>query len=299
MFGEAAATSNSGAAGAGEVVAVGASDAFDDAELAQTGELSREGGGRALGEQRPEVGAALAGDVEAGTLQGREQALFDALKKLRPLRLRPLTGRGLGEPVECADAGREIVQTGEVFEITAVATEQDFTQVQEAVDRLSDGGEGAGCRALPMFHLEVMLESGDVVGGGLQAQWSAVAFYRRNWGSYLVNRLWRCSATRQTYIDTHMRCAGTTPASPIGRGAGTSLAASWPRLSSSPRAVRARRPHRDQSGAAGRACSRFVQSARHGESMDQGGQRCNQVDLLSCCTFAANAVRLQLHALAL
>ena len=94
MFGEAAASGNGGAASAGEVVAVGASDAFDDAELAQTGELSGEGGARALGEQRCEVGAAQAGDVEAGTLQGREQALFDAAEKLRPLRLRPLTGRG-------------------------------------------------------------------------------------------------------------------------------------------------------------------------------------------------------------
>jgi hypothetical protein len=64
----------------------------------------------------------------------------------------PFDATRLGEPVERADAGREIVQTGEVFEITAVATEQDFTQVHKAVDRLSDGGEGAGCRALPMFH---------------------------------------------------------------------------------------------------------------------------------------------------
>src|SRR5205823_11317658 len=94
VFGEAAASSNGGAASAVEVVAVGASDAFNDAELAQTGELSGEGGARALGEQRSEVGAAQAGDVEARTLQGREQALFDAAKKLRPLRLRPLTGRG-------------------------------------------------------------------------------------------------------------------------------------------------------------------------------------------------------------
>jgi len=152
LFGEAAASSNGGAASAGEVVAVGASDAFDDAELAQTGELSREGGGRALGEQRSEVGAAQAGDVEAGTLQGREQALFDAAEKIEALEIAPFDGTRLGEPVEGADAGREIVQTGEVFEITAVATEQDFTQVHEAVDRLSEGGEAAGCRALPMFH---------------------------------------------------------------------------------------------------------------------------------------------------
>ena len=170
MFGEAAASSNGGAASAGEVVAVGASDAFDDAELAQTGELSGEGGGRASGEQRPEVGAAQAGDVEARTLQGGEQALFDAAEKIEALEIAPFDGTRLGEPVERADAGREIVQTGEVFEITAVATEQDFTQVHEAVDRLSDGGEGAGCRALPMFHLAVVLESGDVVGGGLDTQ---------------------------------------------------------------------------------------------------------------------------------
>jgi hypothetical protein len=123
-----------------------------------------------LGEQRPEVGAAQAGDVEAGTLQGREQALFDAAEKIEALEIAPFDGTRLGEPVERADAGREIVQTGEVFEITAVATEQDLTQVHEAIDRLSEGGEGAGCRALPMFHLAVVLESGDVVGGGLQTQ---------------------------------------------------------------------------------------------------------------------------------
>src|SRR5437016_12345728 len=133
----------------------------------------REGGGRALGEQRPEVGAAQAGDVEARTLQGREQALFDAAKKIEAFEVAPFDGTRLGEPVERADAGREIVQTGEVFEITAVATEQDFTQVHEAVNRLSDGGEGAGRRALPMFSLAVVLDSGDVVGGGLQAQHEA------------------------------------------------------------------------------------------------------------------------------
>src|SRR4029077_17711781 len=93
-----------------------------------------------------------------------------AAEKIEALEIAPFDGTRLGEPAERADAGREIVQTGEVFEITAVATEQDFTQVDEAVDRLSDGGEGAGCQALPMFHLAVVLESGDVVGSRLQAQ---------------------------------------------------------------------------------------------------------------------------------
>ena len=69
MFGEAAASSNGGAASAGEVVTVGPSDAFD---VGADGRVVGEGGGRTLGEQRPQVGAAQAGDVEAGTLQGRE-----------------------------------------------------------------------------------------------------------------------------------------------------------------------------------------------------------------------------------
>ena len=50
VFGEAAAGRDGGAASAGEVVSIGADDALDDAELAQTGELSGEGGRRALGE---------------------------------------------------------------------------------------------------------------------------------------------------------------------------------------------------------------------------------------------------------
>src|SRR5207244_7859289 len=117
-----------------------------------------------------EVGAAEAGDVEAGTLQGRKQGLLGAAEKVETPEVAAIDGTGLGETVERPDAGREVVQTGEVLEVAAVATEQDRTQVVEAVDRLSDGGEGAGCRSLPMFHLAVMLESKDLVGCGLCMQ---------------------------------------------------------------------------------------------------------------------------------
>src|SRR5215813_8654012 len=75
----------------------------------------------------------------------------------------------LGETVERSDASREVVQTGEVFEVAAVATEQDVTQVGKAVDVLFDGSEGVACWT-QMFYLAVVLESGDVVGGGLDAQ---------------------------------------------------------------------------------------------------------------------------------
>src|SRR5215472_16777024 len=138
--------------------------------MAQTSELPGEGGGRASGEQRQEVGAAESGDVEAGALQGGEQGVFGTTEKVAASELAAVDGTGLGETRKLADAGRKIVETGEVFEIAAIAAEQDLSEVLEAVDGLFDGGEGAGYRALPMFHLAVVLESGDVVGGGLDAQ---------------------------------------------------------------------------------------------------------------------------------
>ena len=48
MFSEAAASRDGGAGGAGEIVAIGGGDTFDDAELAQAGEASGEGGGRTV-----------------------------------------------------------------------------------------------------------------------------------------------------------------------------------------------------------------------------------------------------------
>ena len=45
-------------------------------------------------------------------------------------------GTGLGKTVERSDTSREVVQTGEVLEVAAVATEQDVTEVGEAVDVL-------------------------------------------------------------------------------------------------------------------------------------------------------------------
>jgi len=53
-------------------------------------------------------------------------------------------------------------------------------------------------------------------------------------------------------------------------------------------------PHRHQPGTADRACRGVLQPARNREAREQRQQRAP----LSCRTFAANAVRLQLHALA-
>ena len=106
--------------------------------------MSGQGGGRAFGKQWQKVGAAEAGDVEARTLQGGKQGLFNAAEKVQPPDVTAVNGAGLGEAVEGADAGREVIQTGEVLKVAAVTTAQDVTQIIEAVDRLLDGSEGAG-----------------------------------------------------------------------------------------------------------------------------------------------------------
>ena len=111
--------------------------------------MSGEGGGRALGECRPEVGAAEAGDIESGTLEGRKQGLFGVAEEVEALDGAAVDQTRSGEAVERPDAGREVVQTGEVFEVAAVAAEQDVTEVDEAVDVLFDG-TGSGRRPSPI-----------------------------------------------------------------------------------------------------------------------------------------------------
>ena len=120
MFSEAAASRDGGASGAGEVVAIGGGDTVDDAELAQAGEASGEGGGRALGEEWEEVGAPEAGDIESGTLEGRKQGLFGVAEEVETPDAAAFDRVRLGETVERPDTGREVVQTGEVFEVAVI-----------------------------------------------------------------------------------------------------------------------------------------------------------------------------------
>src|SRR5947208_6564522 len=95
------------------------------------------------------------------------------------------------------------------------------------------------------------------------------------------------------------RCAGFMPTSPIRLEAGPSRAPGDRKSRvASGRALSARRLHRHQPVASGRQGRRLLRQARHMRTMDQGRQRRDQVTRLSCRMFAANAVRLQLHALA-
>ena len=78
---------------------------------------------RVAGEDWPRNGSRSAetSDIEAGTLEGGEQGLFGAAEKVEALEVSAFDRTGLGETVERPNASREVVQTGEVFEVAAIA----------------------------------------------------------------------------------------------------------------------------------------------------------------------------------
>ena len=85
---------------------------LDDVELGQAGEVSGEGGGRASGECRQEVGAAEAGDIESGTLEDRKQGLFGVAEEVEALDGAAVDQARSGEAVEGPDAGRGRLASG-------------------------------------------------------------------------------------------------------------------------------------------------------------------------------------------
>ena len=80
---------------------------------------------------------------------------------------------GLGNAAEQTLAAAVVVERGEKLEVTTVAAEQDFAQIDEATDGLFQGCEFAGGVPTAMFRLAVVLEQGHVVGGGFEP-WDAV-----------------------------------------------------------------------------------------------------------------------------
>src|SRR5262252_7740840 len=72
--------------------------------------------------------------------------------------------------MQCSDASGEVIKCRQKGEVALIAPEQDVSQVPEAVNGLLDRGELPCGWTMSMFHLSVVLEKGDIVGGGLQTQ---------------------------------------------------------------------------------------------------------------------------------
>ena len=114
--------------------------------------------------------------------------------------------------------------------------------------------------------------------------------------SILQSKTDTCSSARLG--DRRMSCAATSPASAIRRKVGRNPDGSWRRSSGTPMSFIAGRLHRQQSAQPAERVVIFYNQRGTAEQWIKEGKGAIKWTRLSCRSFSANAVRLQLHALA-
>ena len=82
------------------------------------------------------VGPADTSDVDPWILQGMQQRAVPGFEEVDPPDGLAVHVARLGQAAKRTNPGREVVQSGEVGEIAPVTPEQDFTQIDQAVDAL-------------------------------------------------------------------------------------------------------------------------------------------------------------------
>ena len=130
-----------------EVVAVRVCCALEQSEYAQTAKLSRQLAARHVGQQVSEIASGQTMNVELWSLHRAKQRLVVGVEEVQALEGAVAVGLGMGDALEGALTAAMVVQAGEELEVALVAAEQDFAQVDEAVDGLlqrRDRG-GPGC----------------------------------------------------------------------------------------------------------------------------------------------------------
>ena len=95
LLGDSAGGGDGATAEAGEVIAIGAGDFLDEAEVAQASEITGDAGDGHLREKRFQIGTANTTDVELRTLQGAQQGMLGLVEKLKPLTRWPSTSLGV------------------------------------------------------------------------------------------------------------------------------------------------------------------------------------------------------------
>jgi len=91
-----------GATQAREVIAVGARDAFDQAEGTQAMKLTRQARGAQLGHEARQVGATHAVDIELGALQCPQKLLLGAFEEVQTFDGSITLALGFAEPCQIA-----------------------------------------------------------------------------------------------------------------------------------------------------------------------------------------------------
>ncbi len=77
--------------------------------------------------------------------------------------------------LEISECNRGIIDRSEKVQVAAVRGSHELSQIGPTVDRLLDRGDFSLARPVSVFHLPVVLEEGNVVGCGLDAEHQAQA----------------------------------------------------------------------------------------------------------------------------
>ena len=112
-LGEAGGGGDGRSADAGEVVAVGACDAFDDAELAEAEDPAGDGCRRERCERGHEVGPAHAGDIEGGALERLQEGVIERVEEIEAFDRLVADAMRPGEAIEGFEAAGEIIEGGQ------------------------------------------------------------------------------------------------------------------------------------------------------------------------------------------
>ena len=157
LLGDATRSGDGISTGASQVIAVGADDHFDQPEVTQTPD---------------------AANVELGMLERAQQVMLDLVEEIEAFDAMPVDFFGRGQFAEATRAGGEVIESAKEFQVATVAAEEDFAPIDQAVprglplvvDRLLDGRQFLGGFTIPVFHLAVVLEEGNIMGGGFNTQ---------------------------------------------------------------------------------------------------------------------------------
>ena len=121
QFSDGAGCSDRGAAEAGQVVAISAGDALDQAEPAHATDLPGESSPAQAGDKGSQVYSAQSADVELRTLQSAEQCLLASLEEVQPFDQAIFVAAILAEPIQGANPGAMVVESGQVQKVSSAA----------------------------------------------------------------------------------------------------------------------------------------------------------------------------------
>jgi len=155
----------------GEVVFVAFADFLEDAMHAQTFKQTRHLAGGFVGEVlTAQLLIRETADKELALQQGAEQVGVLFREEIEALVTMLVLGPGFSQFVQFFDADLWCGDGRDELKVTPIGGEEQFLQSRQRVNGLLHGSPTGRCRPITMLYLAVVLEEGDLVDGGFDAQ---------------------------------------------------------------------------------------------------------------------------------